>query len=99
MEAHHTVGVKASELYRSTNTARKHAVPRISKRVVVLLALNACAITNIAVAGYMGTTSRKTTRSSVFYCNFTNALPKALISAAFVFVIAVVGLTPYAQRM
>lgn len=99
ISAHHNIDAKTSELYHSTSLRRKHQFSRPSKRVIFLLLLNAAAITTIAVAGYIGTTSRTTARSSAFWFDFTNALPKSLISAAFVFGIAVFGLTPCAQRL
>lgn len=99
IEAHNTVTQKAHELYNSTSTKRAHQLPACLKRICTLLLLNLCSITIIVVALYIGTTSKSTAKNSVYWCNFTNALPRSLISAAFVFMIAVFGLTPHAQRL
>jgi hypothetical protein len=75
----------------------------VSKRrwkplLAALLAMNLCAMSLIVVAVYMGVMSNDPLWKNAFWCGFTNSLPKSLVSGAFVFTVAIVGMTPFAQR-
>ena len=66
--------------------------------LAALLAMNLCAMSLIVVAVYMGVMSNDSLWKNAFWCGFTNSLPKSLASGAFVFTVAIVGMTPFAQR-
>jgi hypothetical protein len=66
--------------------------------IAALLLFNLCAISLVVIAVYMGVMSSEPLWKSAFWCGFTNSLPKSLVSGAFVFTVAVVGKTPFAQR-
>ena len=71
---------------------------RWNSLIAALLALNLCAMSLIVLAVYMGARSTDPLWKNAFWCGFTNSLPKSIVSGAFVFTVAVVGMTPFAQR-
>lgn len=81
--------------YCPQNPARKR---RWKPLIAILLALNLCTMSLIVIAVYMGVMSTDPLWKNAFWCGFTNSLPKSLVSGAFVFCVAIVGMTPLAQR-
>jgi hypothetical protein len=60
--------------------------------------MDICVITLISISVYMGVMSTNPVFKNSFRCGFINSLPKSLVSGAFVFTVAIVGITPMAQR-
>lgn len=71
---------------------------RSKSLIAALLAMNLCAMSLIGLAVYMGVRSTDPLWKNAFWCGFTNSLPNSIVSGAFVFAVAVVGMTPFAQR-
>jgi hypothetical protein len=90
----HCRGSRQTRL-RSKLTTRKR---RWKPLIVALLAMDICVIALISVSVYMGVMSTNPVFKNSFWCGFINSLPKSLVSGAFVFTVALVGMTHMAQR-